>query len=146
MNLSSVFTWPTFFLAIGINILMLFLRRVVQLMMPTLSPETPRTLAQNVWERVVLPTLPAVLGAVFCLLVPSSEGNAVGFAYPAVVVGTWSRVLYGVGTGWFSSYIYVVFKFLLKKEWGIDVTLPGDSLKPPANVPSDTLKTEEKKP
>ncbi len=126
MNLSSVFTWPTFFLAVSINILMLVLRRVVQLWLPTLAPETPRTLAQNVWERVILPTLPAALGAVFCLLVPESS-----FAYPAVVVGRMSRVLYGVGTGWFSSYLYVVLKFLLKKEWGIDVALPGESVKPP---------------
>lgn len=133
MSLSSVLTVPTFLLALGINLLMLILRRAVQLKWPTLAPETPRTLGQNIWERVALPTLPALLGAVFCLLAPAAtESNPVGFGYPAVVIGTWSRVLYGVGTGWFSGYLYTVIKFLLKKEWGIDMKLPGDSEKPAA--------------
>lgn len=147
MNLSSVFTVPTFLLAVGINIVILLLRRVIQLKWPALSPHTPRTLVQNIWERVVLPTLPALLGALFCLLAPAAtETNPVGFSYPAVVVGSWSRVLYGIGVGWFSGYLYTVMKFLMKKEWGLDVNLPGDSMKPaatnaalkPVEVPRDT--------
>jgi hypothetical protein len=143
MSLSSIFTIPTFLLAISINVLMLLIRRVFELAWPTLASHTPKSLAENIWERIALPTLPAVVGAIFCWVIPPAvDGALTGFSYPAVVTGTASRILYGVGTGFFSTYLYGVFKFLLKKEWNIDLPFPGDSTKPPppeAVKPADDI-------
>lgn len=130
--LASIFTIPTFLLAISINVLMLIVRRAVELIWPSLASHTPRTLVENIWERIMLPTLPALMGALFCMLVPPvKDGVLTGFAFPEVVVGFQSRILYGIGTGFFSAYLYGVFKFLLKKEWNIDLPFPGESAAPP---------------
>lgn len=143
MSFSSLFTIPTFLLAISINVVMLVIRRVVELIWPSLASHTPATLGENIWERLVLPTLPAILGALFCLLVPPAVAGAFsGFSYPLMVVGTASCILYGVVIGFFAGYLYKVFKFLLKKEWNIDLPSSDDPILVPASAsvkPPDEL-------
>jgi hypothetical protein len=76
----------------------------------------------------VLPSFPALLGGVFCLVCPPRL-----FPYPAVVLASWvSRLLYGLGVGWFAAWGYRVVKSLLQKKWNIP--FPDDST-PPAPGP-----------
>src|ERR1700679_2807479 len=116
-SLDQVLTVPTMCLIIVIAVLTLLARKLVEAVWPTLSDATPLTRAERVWEEFILPTLPAVLGTLFCAIVPPSM-----YPYPAVAVVTpLSRVLYGFALGWCSSSSYRSISAILKKKWNINL-------------------------
>ena len=114
-QLEDILSLPTAFLVLGIYITAFIIRRFAEAVWPTLSNKTPVSRAERVWEEAILPSLPAVLGVPFCILVPPKV-----YAYPAVVAASLpSRALYGMGAGWFSAWGYKVLKFVLQKKWNI---------------------------
>jgi len=124
-KLDDILTMPTASLLLGIYILSFALRRFFESIWPMLSSKTPTTIYERVWEEFILPTMPALLGLVFCLSCPPRL-----FPYPAVVAASWvSRALYGLGVGWFAAWGYRVVTSILKKKWNIP--FPGDSDPPP---------------
>ncbi len=132
-TLDDILTWPTAFLLLGLYVTSFAIRRLCEAIWPTLSDKTPLTRAERVWDEFVLPTLPALLGLVFCLSCPPTL-----FAYPEVVKATWvSRALYGLGTGWFAAWGYRVIKGVLKQKWNIP--FPDDSLPPSPPPAGDEL-------
>lgn len=119
--LDSVATVPTIGFALGVAISTFFVRRVCELIWPTLSDKTAETTAQRVWERLALPFMPVVLGIIFSMAVGPKY-----FDYPMVALrSVLSRVIYGVVVGWFADFGYRALVFFLKKKW--NVALPGAS-------------------
>jgi hypothetical protein len=124
-KLDDLLTIPTLCLIIVLAVITLLLRKLAEAIWPVLSADTPLTRAERVWEEFVLPTIPALMGTLFCWLVPPTA-----YPYPPVAcVTTLSRVLYGFSLGWFSSGGYRGISAVLKKKW--NVNLPGDTDPPP---------------
>lgn len=124
-KLDDILTVPTLCLIIVLAVLTLLIRKLAEAIWPTLSTATSPSMAERVWEEFALPATPAVMGTLFCLIVPPSA-----YPYPAVAsVTLLSRVLYGFSLGWFSSGGYRSISALLKKKW--NVNLPGDTDPPP---------------
>jgi hypothetical protein len=124
-KLDDLLTIPTMCLIVVLAVLTLLLRKLAEAIWPTLSSATPSTVAERVWEEFALPAIPAVLGTLFCALVPPTL-----YPYPPMVIVTpLSRVLYGFTLGWFSSGGYRGISAVLKKKW--NVSLPGDTDPPP---------------
>lgn len=130
-QLDDVLTIPTALLLVAIYIVSFAVRRLVEAIWPELDQKTPVTRAERIWEEFVLPTMPAFLGVVFCLAVPPRL-----FPYPAVAAATVvSRVLYGLGTGWFASWGYRMIKSVLQKRW--NVPFPDDTPVLPVAAPME---------
>jgi hypothetical protein len=124
-SLDQVLTLPTACLIVVLAVLTLLARKLAEAIWPTLSTATSPSMAERIWEEFALPTVPALMGTLFCWLVPPSA-----YPYPAVAcVTTLSRVLYGFSLGWFSSGGYRGISAVLKKKW--NVSLPGDTDPPP---------------
>jgi hypothetical protein len=124
-KLDDLLTIPTLCLIVVLAVLTLLLRKLAEAIWPTLSSSTQLTMAERIWEEFALPATPAVMGTLFCLVVPPSA-----YPYPTVAsVTLLSRVLYGFSLGWFSSGGYRGISALLKKKW--NVSLPGDTDPPP---------------
>ena len=106
--------------AVAISIVTTGFRRFVELLWPALSSKTPITVAQRFWEGLILPFLPAVLGAL-------GAGFLAGYPFPALVlVSVSARVIYGLAVGWFSASIYEAVQFFVKKKWNIPA--PGETI------------------
>ena len=124
-KLDDLLTIPTACLIIVLAVLTLLIRRLAEAIWPTLSTTTAPSMAERIWEEFALPAVPALMGTLFCWLIPPSM-----YPYPAVAcVTTLSRILYGFSLGWFSSGGYRGISGILKKKW--NVSLPGDSEPPP---------------
>jgi hypothetical protein len=124
--LDGVITEATIILALCVAIIMEIVRRLCEFRWPSLSKGTPPTREQMAWEKLILPTLPVVICAVFCLLAKPAH-----FHYPEVAAkSVLSRVLYGIGTGWFSAWGYRALMFFLQRKW--NVAPPGESVRPAA--------------
>lgn len=120
-QLDDILTTPTALLLLALYITSFALRRLVEVVWPTLVTAVPVTRGQHLWKDAVLPTLPALLGFLFCITCPPAL-----FTYPKVVVVSWvSRALYGLGLGWFTAWGYRVVKAILQKRW--NVPFPDDA-------------------
>lgn len=120
----------TFAVAVMVVIATFFLRRIMEGVFPSLkkkadenSPEvTYENRAAFWWNTVVLYAIPVVAGMLFGLV--SSE-----FLHGSIdSVG--GRVMFQGGIGWFSSFLYKIFRKLVLKKTGVDIN-PG-SIKPPS--------------
>lgn len=110
-----------------------FIRRVVEARWPWLrkaagaleGKATYSTPTAMWWNQVVLYTIPPALGAVVALL------NVI--TLPVSLQSTGSRVLFGVVIGFFSGYLFKIFKPLIVRIFGLkDSDLPAGSVPPPA--------------
>ncbi len=127
MQLESVLTWAVIGLALAIAIVVLIIRRITEFAFPAVSKNTPPTRIQQFWERIALPTLPSILCAAFCWIVPPSD-----FHYPTIAQSLQSRIVCGIVVGWFASWGYSIITFLIFKKW--NVASPLQSL-PPDKTP-----------
>ena len=115
-KLDDTLTLPTVFLIVVLAVVTMLIRRLVEAIWPTLSATTPLSRAQKIWEQLCLPVIPALLGLLFCSLVPPSF-----YPYPAVATATrLSLSFYGFTLGWFSSGGYRYITSVLKQRWNID--------------------------
>lgn len=121
LSMSSVY------LAVAVVIITFLIRRIVETAMPSAKDRPPTTTFGRWWQGVILYALPVCFGSLL----------AVGDAFMGlnVVEGgktMGGQVIYGAIVGWFSSFLYKVFRKALKKKTGID-PVPG----PASVVPSD---------
>jgi hypothetical protein len=102
-----------------------FIRRIVETAVPSAKGvDTPKGTVYKTrfglwWNSVVLYAIPVVLGSGIAVL-----GKWVPYLLPAGVTTLGGAVLWGAIVGWFSSFLYKVFRKLLKDKTGID-PLPG---------------------
>lgn len=117
--------WQTVVFSLGIFVAVLIFRKVVEGFYPSLSKSTPLTRGQQLWEGVVLPVLPPVLGGFFALFTPE-------LLQPSLTT-MHSQVVFGAVCGFLSTYAYMILKAILKKNFGVEEPTgrEGDSLKPP---------------
>lgn len=123
-------------LAVAVFIATFFIRRICEMLWPSLRMQAhendPRksylTKMAEWWNKVILYAIPPGVGGLAGLL-------PVPFVFPPVDFGTVAdKVIFGVGVGWFSSFLYKVMRNMLKKTTGVD--LPSDSMRPSV-APSD---------
>ncbi len=114
--MDEVLKIETLLLAFGAYFFTFLTRRIGEVVAPTLSPKTPLTTAQNVWERLVLPVVPVLYGVVLVHLVPE-------FGYPELLKTARSRWVFGGLVGFFSEWLYRYLKNLLLSR--LKVEAPG---------------------
>lgn len=102
MDIESIFSVQTLFLALAIGVLTQMIKNAAEAKWPTLSPN------KN-WGKVWVPTISVFLGMVL------SAGTAIipGFLTAGALQ---DKILFGIIAGWFSSYAFRIANGFLKKE------------------------------
>lgn len=123
---AHLFSYHTLLLAVVVWIISFFVRRIVELAIPTLKKQadanepgkTYLTKGAEWWNEVILYAVPVVLGIALAVGIPwvSPELVTVGM-----------RVMWGFVVGWMSSFIYKVLRKILKERVGVDI---GDGTGP----------------
>ena len=121
----DILTWQTGLFALGIFVFSLFIRRGLEAVFPTLRKDTPLSRWQLVWEKLVLPSVPVVVGMLLAVCVKS-------YPYPELLSTAGSRAIYGAVCGFFSSWAYKVLKAALVERFRIDLEKETDSIRPPS--------------
>lgn len=119
--MEAILTWQFAVFTIGVFVFSLFARRVTEALFPTIRRDTPLTLAQRVWEKVLLPSIPVLVGIGLAVLVKS-------WPWPPSVATPGPRALVGAVSGFFSTWAYRVVKAIVKEKFKVDLdaeaTLP----------------------
>lgn len=130
--ISQFLSAGTLVLVLSIIILTFFIRRIIETAFPHVkkqadenSPKiTYLTTTARWYQQVILYAIPVVVGGCLGILdVPylfSIEG----------LTTTGSKVFFGGVSGWMSSFVYKVFRQVLKKKTGVD--LPSVTVPPPS--------------
>lgn len=124
----QLFTWGSLYLAVAVVITTFFVRRIVETAWPSVkkkadenAPEpTFETKFARWWNQVILYAIPVIGGAVLAVVARAAHWTLLA---PDTTGGS---AIYGGIVGWFSSFLYQVFRRTLKKETGID-PIPGPS-------------------
>jgi hypothetical protein len=115
-DLASYLKPPTLLYGVFIYFVALMIRRVLERFFPSRWKSDP------IWADVILPTLPAVIGALCAL--PFDK-----YPYPDDISHWYERAFLGAVTGFVSGWIYRIVKGVIKKATGIDPD--GNSMPPP---------------
>ena len=121
-------------LAIVVVIGTFFARRIVETAVPSIkqqahenSPQvTYPTKLSEWWNKVILYAIPPFFGGLAGML-------QIPFVFPPEQFHTTGgRIIFGIGVGWFSSFIYKVLKNMISKSTGVE--LPSGSTPPEAPI------------
>jgi len=113
----DILNWRTLVFTLAVFIFSLFLRRTLEALFPSLSPKTPLTRAQRVWEEVVLPSTPVLMGIILAVVVKS-------WLFPPSIVTPGSRAVYGAVCGFFSTWGYRIIKAVVSQKFAVDLDKP----------------------
>ena len=131
---NQLFSMGSVYLALAVVIITFFARRIVETGVPTANKNhKPETGFGHWWNGVILYAIPVVAGS---LLAIAAWKSGTGVLEAKTTGGA---VIHGGTVGWFSSFIYKVFRKYLKQRTGID-PVPG-----PASVtePEDDDEDDE---
>lgn len=142
----QLFTWGSLYLAVAVVIVTFFVRRIVETAIPSAkkkadenSPKvTYETKFARWWNQVILYAIPVVGGGLLAMAATAAHWNLLS------VDTLGGSAIYGAIVGWFSSFLYQVFRRTLKKETGID-PIPGPSDDITVTVEEKPAKPEEPK-
>jgi len=129
--LTPFFTWQVFIYGIAIYGVTRFFRGLAETYRPTL-------VKNQIWEDVVLPIVPVALGALLA--------HWKGFPFPTTLTEWTLRSFLGGVVGGLSGLTYRALKAIVKKQWGIDVSIrppPGPIAVKVAVPPNDPLPCDE---
>jgi hypothetical protein len=115
--MEDILSWETLVFSLAIFVFSLFLRRALEAVFPTLARNTPLSTAQRVWEMVILPIVPVLVGILIALFVKT-------WPYPPGLTATGPRVLYGAICGFFSTWAYRVISALITQKFQVTVEDP----------------------
>ncbi len=104
----------------GIFVCVFVTRRVTELVWPAVHPSTPRTPAQNYWEKLALPLAPVLVGMGLVLVVPPDT-------YPTVAPNLGSKLLLGCLLGCFNGLFFRIIKALIQRQFNVEAS-DGDVL------------------
>jgi len=112
MDIQSIFSIQTVFLALAVGVLTQMVKNIVEAKWPNLP-------ANKNWGKVFIPSISLGIGMAL------SAGTSVipGFLANAVLQ---DKIIYGIISGFFSSYVFRAANAFLKKE------VPDESINPPA--------------
>jgi energy-converting hydrogenase Eha subunit A len=100
--LTQFFSLPTFMFTLGLGILVVALRRLVERV-------SERVADASWWTSLILPSLPVILGGIIAMV-------ATMYPFPEIFAKAASaRFFYGIVCGFFSSKVYRIGRALLKK-------------------------------
>lgn len=122
----------TYVLGLGVFIATFFLRRVVEMLLPSWKKRadandpklTYLTEGSRWWNEVLLYAIPVLLGCAAGFL--KSD-----FLFPGLN-DLGAKILFGGAVGWFSSFLYKALRKALKEKVGIDPVPSPDSIAPEA--------------
>jgi len=111
----------TLVLAFAVFIATFFVRRIVETAVPTLAKKvdenekgaTYETAFARWWNKVILYAIPVVLGA-------SAGVLNIPFLFGEQIQTMAGRCFFGAVVGWFSSFLYKVFRKMLVKHVGVE--------------------------
>lgn len=103
-------SWQTTLLCLGLFGIVFGIRKIIE-------GSFARVKSSKWWNEVAVPVLPLLVGLLFCLF-------AKKFPYPAAIQVTSVRILYGVGCGLVSGWIYARAKAFLKPTTPEDPSPP----------------------
>lgn len=110
MDILDLMTRPgTYVLGIVVYVLTFFIRKVVQIIWPSLKKQADANAPQITylspmsrwWNEVILYAIPVAIGGLACIV--NSE-----FLFQGIDGG--GKFMYGAGVGWFSSFLYKALK------------------------------------
>ncbi len=107
-------SYKALFFGMAVYVVCLIARRGLELALPSLKTGTK---LGGVWQQLVLPTLPVLLGGVAGWFISS-------FPYPDGLASQSTHVMYGLVCGFAAGWAYRIFKAVAEKKW--NVKLPGD--------------------
>lgn len=109
--------WTVTLFSLGVFVISLVLRRVLERLFPTVRKDTPESRAQHVWEEVLLPSMPVFVGITMSLVISS-------YPYPVLLTGFGSRAVFGAVSGFFCGWAYRIVKAVVTKKFGVEVPDP----------------------
>lgn len=124
-DIIHVVGWPTLVFCLGIYFAVFVVRKIV-------AGVSPKVEGSHYWREVVMPIMPVIFGALASLA-------ATKYPLPAFISSTSSRLFLGAVMGGASGWTYKIFKALIKKQFGIDVSSSASS-PPPPPAPSEEAK------
>jgi hypothetical protein len=123
---TQFFTMPTLAFVIGVSVIVLFIRKVVE--------KVWKGGSTNVWwAEIALPTLPMAVAVLIAMF-------AKKYPYPEIFAGSYSaRIFYGLVCGAFADLIYGKIKKVITAFGGSDaasatMTVKRTSIPPVANI------------
>jgi hypothetical protein len=131
-----LYTWQILIFTLSIFILTHFVRRIIEALVPTIRKDTPLSFLQNVWDKVLLPALPIIVGSLEAAMAKS-------WPWPPGLSKWTSRALLGMVLGFFSTWFYMIAKSIIKDKFKVDLDapvvipamVPGKPAAPPADPP-----------
>ncbi len=111
----------------------LFVRRTCEALIPTIRKDTPLTMSQRIWEMVLLPTIPVIVGVLLAIFVKS-------WPWPTGLNTLGARAIFGSVSGFVSTWVYRIVKALVGERFKVNVDAP---MTLPEPLP---VKAEEKPP
>ncbi len=121
---SQVLRPGTFAIAVAVVIATFFIRRIVEILLPRLKHKDDvsyETKAQMWWNSVILYAIPVLLGCAAAAVKSEwlfGDIDKVG-----------AKVMFGGGVGWFSSFLYKIFRKVILQKTGVDIQ-PSDTAEP----------------
>jgi hypothetical protein len=110
----------TLVLAFAVFIATFFVRRIVETAVPNLAKKTDKGNYSSKfamwWNQVILYAIPVTIGALIGLM-------NIPFLFGDQIQTMGGRCFFGAVVGWFSSFMYKIFRRVLAKN--VDVEEPG---------------------
>lgn len=131
---TSFLSYKSILLTIAVVILTFFIRRIVETAVPSAKKAAhendPAKTYLNVfaewWNKVILYAIPVLVGLVLAITVKELAPES---------LKTGGLSIYGAVVGWFSSFLYKVFRKVVQQKTGLN--LPSASTAPPPGEDED---------
>ena len=114
----------TYILAVAVFVLTFFVRKIVELMWPKLKKQSDANEAglsyltpmARWWNEVILYAVPVVIGGL---------SSVVGSEQLYGTLKGQAATMFGMGVGWFSSFLYKTVKRMIAKKSGVPEDSPN---------------------
>lgn len=129
--LQTLLSWQFIFFGLSISAVVFVIRKIVEYLMSQYAVVAKES---TLWNKLLLPILPIVLGGVIGLFFRL-------FPYPDGLTLKWDRVMFGVVAGLLSTFMYGTVKALFQQKivsaiGSLTTATPAPPLPPPPATPA----------
>jgi H+/Cl- antiporter ClcA len=110
----AILTWQVGVFALAVFIVTHFVKKLIEAVVPAVRKDTPLTTAQRVWELVVLPSLPVLVGVLVGVMAKS-------WPWPPGITTPGARAVLGVVVGFFSTWFYRILKAIIQEKFKVNL-------------------------